>query len=86
MATPWRYSVTWKHATTGEQKRVVVTLSEAERFDALRHWSMRGDQGPGGPCGPIVNGYAMRRASANLDADWIGDVPKIEPIIFSVIQ
>lgn len=61
---PWRYAVPLLNAATGEQRTVVVTLSDAECADAVRHARRAGRRGPGGHDGPIVRGYAMRRAQA----------------------
>jgi hypothetical protein len=69
---PWSYAVSMVNEKTGEQQTVVVTLSDAERDDAMRNLGHTG-----GDHGPIVNSYAGRRASERVPA---GFVPVYEDI------
>jgi hypothetical protein len=53
------------------KRTVIVKIGVDERDDALRHLTLRGSHGPGGPDGPIAKNYAMRRAEALAPAGFI---------------
>jgi hypothetical protein len=61
---PWRYAVRCRSAA-GEERTIVVTLTDDERRDALSQRSP-----VGGPKGLIVQGYAQRRACEVAMADF----------------
>ena len=71
---PWRYAVPFSNPTSGEQRTIVVTLSDLERNDALR----QREPGPGGYNGLVVRGYALSRACPLADAGFEPIVDKIE--------
>ena len=75
MTEHWIYECSLVNEATGERRNIVVTLTDDERSDALRHLLTRGEGGPGGPDGPIVKGYALRHAAAKAPA---GFVPTLE--------
>lgn len=73
----WEYDCPFVNPRTGERRVVVVELTPAEREDAIWHFKLRGPNGPGGPKGPIVKGYAWRRAAQSVPSDF---VPIVEGI------
>jgi hypothetical protein len=53
----WHYAVNLVNEETGEQRTVVVTLSDAQRDDLIRN-----NPHTGGPHGPVSKGYALGHA------------------------
>ena len=81
MTEPWSYAVQIRNRSTGEVRTVVVELTKAERYDALRHLAMRGENGPGGQTGPIAFGYALQHAAQVAPDGFIVDVDNVERVV-----
>ncbi|MDI1343332.1 MAG: hypothetical protein PSV22_04410 [Pseudolabrys sp.] len=77
MAEPWKYNVTLKHADTGETREVQIKCPALVQADAVRHFEMRGPEGPGGGKGPIANAGVMQEAHRIAGP---GFVPLLESI------
>jgi hypothetical protein len=78
---PWKYNVPFFNPNTYERRIVTVQLSASEVADAKWHAVVRGNQGPGGPDGPIARACALRRAAHGMPRNFLECIAEIRRIM-----
>jgi hypothetical protein len=76
--TRTKYAVTFTSAR-GEQREVVVELTEEEQADCARQALSHGCPGEGWP--PLEKRYAACRAAAGLPPEFVETFPEIHRVI-----
>jgi hypothetical protein len=78
MMTRTKYAVTFTNVR-GEQREVVVVLTEEELGDCARQATSHGCPGEGWP--PLENRYAATRAAEGMPPEFVETFPEIHRVI-----